>query len=94
MDRKTVSARLNENTVWKLEFLKSSMGGETSATLSTTEVLTEAINQLYIVQSRRQQKKTAFDYLMESGFIGGVEGGKNDSTEYKSQVTKRIKKKL
>lgn len=89
MEGKTVSARLNKNTVWELEFLKSSLGGR-----KTTDVLTEAIHHLYILQSQRQQKKTAFDFLKESGFIGAVEGSKNDSVDYKKHVTKRIKKKL
>lgn len=52
------------------------------------KTVSKAINRLYTIQSRKQQKKTAFDYLMESGFIGAVEGGRHDSTDYKNTVTK------
>lgn len=89
MSGKTVSARLNEKTAWELEFLKSSMGAK-----KTTDVLTEAIHHLYTLQSQKQQKKTAFDFLKETGFIGAIEGDKSDSIDYKKQITKRIKKKL
>jgi hypothetical protein len=85
---RTVSARLNEKTVWELEFLKSSMGVE-----KTTEILSEAIHYLYTMQSQKQQKRTAFDFLKESGFIGAVEGEESDSVDYKKYVTERTKKK-
>jgi hypothetical protein len=55
--------RLNENTVWELEFLKSSMGDK-----RTTEVLTEAIHHLYKLESQKHQKKTAFN-IMENDLI-------------------------
>ena len=89
MSGKTVSARLKEKTIWELEFLKSSMGHK-----KTTEVLSEAIHYFYQLQSQKKQKMTAFDFLKEAGFIGGTEGDNSDSVSYKSQVTKRIKKKL
>lgn len=89
MARKTISARLNEKTVWELEFLKSSMGDK-----KTTEVLTDAIHHLYSLQSQKLQKMTAFDFLKESGFVGGIEGDESDSVDYKKYITKRIRKKL
>jgi hypothetical protein len=89
MGKKTISARLNEETVWELEFLKLSMGNK-----KATEVLSEAIHHFYEFQSQKQQKKTAFDFLKETGFIGGVEGNENDSVNYKRHVTEKIKKKL
>lgn len=89
MSAKTVSARLNEKTVWELEFLKSSMGD-----IKATEVLTVAIHYLYKFQSQKQRKKTAYDFLKETGFIGAVEGDEHDSVNYKKHVTERIRKKL
>jgi hypothetical protein len=89
MSEKIISARLNKKTVWELEFLKLSMGDKT-----TTEILTESIHHLYALQSKKQQKKTPFDFLKETGFIGAVEGDENDSIDYKKSVTKRIRKKL
>lgn len=90
MGGKTVSARLNEQTAWELECLKSSMGDKKA----TTDVLTEAIHFFYEFQSRKQQKKTAFDFLKETGFIGAVEGDERDSVDYKKCVTERVRKKL
>ena len=55
MTRKTISARLHEKTVWELEFLKSSMGDK-----KTTEVLTEAIHNLYALQRQKQKKNDSF----------------------------------
>ncbi len=46
------------------------------------------------LQSQKQKKKTAFDVLKETGFVGAIEGGKNDSVNYKRYITKRIRKKL
>lgn len=89
MRGKTVSARLDENTVWELEFLKSSMGHK-----KVTEVLTQAIHHLYESESQKQKKKTAFDFLKDTGFIGAVEGDENDSVDYKKYAMDRIRKKL
>lgn len=89
MSGKTVSARLNEKTVWELEFLQTSMGNK-----KATEVLAQAIHYFYELQSKKQQKKTPFDFLMETGFIGAVEGDEKDSVDYKKYVSERIKKKL
>lgn len=89
MSGKTISARLNEKTVLELEFLKSSTGNK-----KATEVLTQAIHHLYELQSKKQQKKTPFDFLKETGFIGAVEGEEKDSADYKKYATERIGKKL
>lgn len=90
MSGKTVSARLDEQTAWELEFLKSSMGDKKA----TTDVLTEAIHFFYEFQSRKRQKKTAFDFLQETGFIGATAGDETGSIDYKKYVTKRVRKKL
>lgn len=89
MSKKIISARLDAKAIWELEFLKASMGKK-----KATEVLTEAIHHLYKVQSQKQHKKTAFDFLKETGFIGGVEGEENDSVNYKKLGLERIKKKI
>lgn len=88
MSGKTVSARLDDETVWELEFLKSSMGER-----KVTEILTEAIHHLYRFQRQKTQKKTAFDFLKETGFIGGTEGDERDSVDYKKHVGERTRKK-
>jgi hypothetical protein len=88
MSKKIISARLDEKTIWELEFLRSSMGNK-----KTTEVLTDAIHHLYASQSQKQQKRSAFDFLREAGFIGAIEGEENESIEYKKHITKRIRKK-
>ena len=89
MSKRIISARLDEKAVSELQFLKSSMGD-----IKTTEVLTEAIHFLYASQRQKQKKKSAFDFLKESGFIGAIEGKENDSVEYKKYVTERVRKKL
>lgn len=88
MSKKTISARFDERAAWELEFLKSSLGTK------ATEVLIAAVHLLYEEQSQKNQKKTAFDFLKETGFIGGTEGGENDSVDYKNYIHERIKKKL
>lgn len=88
MSGRTISARLNAKTVWELEFLKSLMGDK-----KTTEVVTEAIHHLYESQSQNQQKKTPYDFLKETGFIGAINGSENDSTDYKKHIGKRVRKK-
>ncbi|MBA2368617.1 MAG: hypothetical protein H0V82_06295 [Candidatus Protochlamydia sp.] len=89
MGGKTVSARLNEKTVWELEFLKTSMGDK-----KATDIIAEDIHCLYEFQNKKQQKKNPFDFLKEAGFIGTVEGEESDSLDYKKSVTARVKGKL
>ncbi len=87
MGGRTVSARLDEKTVWELEFLKSWMGDK-----KTTEILTEAIHHLYATQNQKKPMN-ALDFLKEIGFIGAAEGDADDSLQYKKQISKRIRKK-
>lgn len=86
---KIISARLSEKTMWKLEFLKSAMGNK-----KATEVLSEAIDHLYMFQSQKQYEKTAFDFLQDMGFIGAIEGTENDSVNYKQHAVKRMNAKI
>lgn len=89
MGGKLISARINEETAWELDFLKGALGNK-----KVTEVLVTAIHLLYRTQSQKKQNKTPFDFLKETGFIGGTEGRKDDSMNYKKEITERIKKKI
>ena len=89
MSGRIISARFNEASLWELEFLKETLGDKT-----ITDILSTAVHYLYQKQCQKKKKQTAFEFLQESGFVGGTEGSKNDSVDYKKIVTERIKKKL
>lgn len=88
MAGKTLSARLNEEMAWELEFLMSSLGNK-----KATEVIVAAIHYLYLQQKQKESHQTPADFLEKSKFIGGTEGGERDSVDYKKTLSERIGKK-
>lgn len=45
------------------------------------------------ILNKELDKKNAFEFLKDSGFIGSGNGNKNDSVEYKKQIIDAILKK-
>lgn len=88
MTKKTVSARIDENIAWELEYLKKALGFK-----NATDVLVTAVHALYLAQDQTLLIENPIDYLKSIGFVGGAEGGPRDSTNYKKQVAKRVRKK-
>lgn len=43
--------------------------------------------------NKEPDKKNAFEFLKDSGFIGSGNGKKNDSVEYKKQIIEAVVKK-
>ena len=80
-----INARLEDDYVDKLEYLKRQHG------LTTTEVMKQAIDLFYLQSKVRQSEKVKT--LLESDFIGCSDGPEDLSTNYKYYLTESLVKK-
>ena len=81
-----VNARLDDTYQTKIEYLKNQTGW------NMTELLKEAIDQLYSTISKKPQH-SLFDHLEEIGFIGAGDGAKDLSINYKEWVRQEVHEK-
>ncbi len=70
-----INARLDEETLRDLEFLKE------AANVNNTQALKQAIR--FYAEHLRGEVRRSKQALLESGFVGGFEGPEDLSTNYK-----------
>lgn len=88
MKARVITARIDENLNFEIEFLKSSLG-----LTSTTSVLSHAIHTLYSMTKEKQSKKSSLEMFEEKGLMGCMEGNPKLSVNYKNEMTSVISKK-
>ena len=80
-----INARLDDDYAKKLEYLKK------QNQLSTTEIVKQAIDLLYLKSKARPHEK--IKALLESDFIGCSEGPEDLSTNYKQYLSESLAEK-
>lgn len=88
MKTKTITARMDEQVIFQIEYLKDQLGAS-----STTRVLTEAVHLLYSSVKDKKVQKSPFELLEELNLIGCCEGEKNLSRDYKKELNQTFAKK-
>ena len=88
MKTKIITARLDEQVGFQIEYLKSHLGVN-----STTQVLKEAIHSLYEDVKQKESQKSPFELLEELHLIGCFEGEKKLSQNYKKKFSQSLEKK-
>lgn len=89
MVKKIITARINKDVDFQINFIKNHLGVE-----STTQVLTQAVNNLYDVIKEKEVKKNPFEILEELNLIGCFEGEKTLSENYKEELSDSLKSKF
>ncbi len=88
MKAKTVTARIDEQMDFQIEYLKRHLKVQ-----STTQILTEAISTLYSSVKQKEIQKSPFDLLEEFQMIGCLEGEEDLSQTYKEKLFTSLQKK-
>ncbi len=88
MKTKLITARMDEQEIFQIEYLKKHLRSE-----STTQVLRNALNCLYQDVKQKEVKKTPFELLEELHLIGSFEGEKELSIDYKKKISKYVEQK-
>ena len=88
MRKRIITARIDAQIEFKIEFLKCHLGEK-----STTTILTEAVHNLFNVVKEREKKQTPFEILEELNLIGCFEGEESLSQIYKDEISKSLNKK-
>lgn len=88
MGKRIITARIDEEVGFEIEFLKHRLGWQ-----STTHVLTEAVHNLYNSVKQQEAKKSPFELLEELNLIGCFEGENTLSQNYKNELSKSLSKK-
>lgn len=88
MKTKIVTARINEQIGFEIEYLKRHLNVQ-----STTQVITEAVTNLYTYVKEKKSQKTPFELLEELHLIGCFEGEKGLSQTYKEEISNSLSKK-
>lgn len=85
---KIITARIDEQIVLQIEYLKRHLNVR-----NTTNVLKEAVANLYKSVKQREEQKSPFKLLEELHLIGCFEGEENLSITYKKELSDSLSKK-
>ena len=80
MASERVNARLDDETVRRMEYLETRLG------VSASEVVRRALNELY-ERERVQDGASVLEVLQGAGFLGGFDGDEDLSDNYKQQLS-------
>lgn len=88
MKAKTVTARIDEQMDFQIEYLKRHLKVQ-----STTQILTKAVSTLYSSVREEEIQKSPFELFEEFHMIGCFEGEEDLSQNYKKKLSTSLKEK-
>ena len=88
MKRKVITARIDEQVFFQIEYLKRHLGDT-----NTTHILKEAVRHLYNDVKEQEAQKSPFELLEELNLIGCFEGEEDLSINYKNVLSQSLTKK-
>lgn len=88
MKTKTITARIDEQVCFQIDYLKAHLGAS-----STTNVLKTAVHRLYDSFKENEAQKSPFELLEELNLIGCCESEEKLSSDYKKELYQSITKK-